>query len=79
MILKLARGAGEMAQWLRTLTPLPEDPSLVSSSQLSVSPESGDLILSHRGTCRQNTNGTLKELSGKLEGFYKTSQILPQG
>ena len=51
-------GAGQMAQWLRALADLPEDPAQVphGSSQLSVSPVLGHLKPSHSHTRRQNTN-----------------------
>lgn len=53
---------GELAQWLRALTALPEDPSSKSqhqhdSSYLSVTPRS-DILTQ---TCRQNTNVHLKK------------------
>jgi hypothetical protein len=48
-----------MAQWLRGLAALPEDPSLIPSTtwqlQLSVIPIS-DQTSSYRHTCRQDTN-----------------------
>lgn len=45
----------------RALTILPDDPGSmpsthVAGSQLSVTPHPGDLTLSHKHTCTQNTN-----------------------
>lgn len=53
-------GAGEVAQWLRTLAACPENPGFNSknscgSSQSAVAPVPGDLTPSSRHICTQNT------------------------
>ena len=48
--------AGEMTQWLRALTALPEDQDPIPRPQMAAHNCSGTPTPSHRHTCRQNTN-----------------------
>jgi hypothetical protein len=43
-IRNMGERAGEMAQWLRALAVLPEDPGLFGSSKPSVTPGPGNLM-----------------------------------
>jgi len=49
-------GTGEMAQWLGTLTALPEDLGWGPSTHMAIVCGSQDLTPSYRCACRQSTN-----------------------
>ena len=60
-----------MAQQLRALTDLPGDPGLIPSTHIvhnCLLPQ--DLTLSHRHTCRQNTNARKISESLKKKSHY---------
>ena len=58
-----------MTQGLRVLAALPEDLCSILSThmELSVAPVPGDLTLSHRHTCRQNTNSYTIRINKSLK------------